>query len=159
MDLAAVLNRARTHCEWRAGAAGVTLRLEAAAEIPAADADPVRVEQVVVNLIMNAVEACADMAPARRLVEMTAWRVDAAHVAFAVHDHGPGIPPELEARIFETFYTTKREGLGMGLPISASIMEALGGALHLAPTDDGCRFVGTLCRHDRPRNGDTANDG
>ncbi|MFB4202737.1 Adaptive-response sensory-kinase SasA [wastewater metagenome] len=161
MDLAAVLDRARAHCEWRAEAAGVTLRLDTAADLPAADADPVQVEQVIVNLIMNAVEACAEMVPERRLVEIAAWGEDTTSVAFAVRDHGPGISPGLDGRIFETFFTTKREGLGMGLSISASIMEALGGELRLAPApaDGGCRFVGTLCRRDRRCNGDATNDG
>lgn len=145
VDLAEVMRNTREHCEWEANEAGVSLELNIAADLPAVSADRVPLEQVLVNLISNAVKACRNEAPENRRVEMSAWRSTDGSVRFALRDYGPGIPKGFERHIFEVFYTTHPGGLGMGLPISASIMEALGGSLTVTRADgQGACFVGTL---------------
>lgn len=147
VDLTEVMRNTREHCEWEANESGVSLELTVPADLPAVSADPVQLEQVLVNLISNAVAACRDGAPQRRRVEMSAWQADDMTIRFQVRDHGPGIPEGADRHIFETFYTTHPGGLGMGLPISASIMEMLGGSLTVTTADGpGACFVGTLQR-------------
>ncbi|MFG6179459.1 ATP-binding protein [Halomonas sp. THAF12] len=109
-------------------------------------ADPVRLEQVLVNLIGNALQAMADT-PSPRLTLTIA--VDPEWVRLEVADNGPGIPAERLPRIFEPFYTTKAvgSGLGLGLSISARIIDDLGGRLEAANnTESGARFTITLPR-------------
>jgi len=109
-----------------------------------------RLEQVLVNLLRNGLDAMAGQPEA--LLEVSAQRVGAM-VAIKVRDHGPGLPDDVRAHLFEPFYTTKPagEGLGLGLAISLTITESYGGTLsaHNAP-DGGAVFVMTL-----PAAGDT----
>ncbi|MBB3143411.1 sensor histidine kinase [Halomonas organivorans] len=109
-------------------------------------ADPVRLEQVLVNLIGNALQAMADT-PSPRLT--LAIAVDPEWVRLEVADNGPGIAAERLPRIFEPFYTTKAvgSGLGLGLSISARIIDDLGGRLEAANNAErGARFTITLPR-------------
>lgn len=102
----------------------VRLRLDLAADTPSVRVDRVQVQQVVLNLVHNAVEALAESdAPLREVTVRTA-RTDDGDALVAVIDSGPGLPPELESRIFEPFFTTKAQGTGLGLAISRSIIEA-----------------------------------
>ena len=145
VDLVEALNNARVHCEWQANEAGVSLEVTAPHKLPCASADPIQLEQVLVNLISNAVEACRHESPDRRRVELSAWHEEENTVAFRVKDYGPGIPEGAEEYIFQTFFSTNQAGLGMGLAISASIMEMLGGSLKAVQQDHpGACFVGTL---------------
>ncbi len=97
----------------------------------------VRLEQVLVNLMQNALEALRDR-PAPRL----ALSLDAgpARVVLAVEDNGPGIPPEVAARLFAPFVTSRAEGLGLGLVIAQDIMIEMGGSLRHVAGDAGARF-------------------
>jgi two-component system sensor kinase FixL len=89
----------------------------------------VQLQQVVLNLLVNAFDAMKD-APAReRKVVVRAKTNGAGTVGISVRDHGIGLTSDELVKIFQPFYTTKREGLGMGLPISRSIVEAHGGKL------------------------------
>jgi PAS domain S-box-containing protein len=97
-------------------------------DLPPALADPVLTEQVVINLVRNAIDAVAENPPGKRTVEIATRSVDGA-VEVTVSDNGPGIPAELGERVFDSFVTTKKESLGMGLTISRSIAEAHGGKL------------------------------
>ena len=146
LDLGALLKDAQAQCQWQASEHGVEMYLQVPADLPPAEADPIHLQQVVVNLVLNAVDASKDVPPERRRIEIRAWSHGRASLAFGIRDFGPGLGHEEPERIFETFYTTKSSGLGMGLPISRSILEALGGQLWVEqPADGGCRFVGTLC--------------
>ena len=99
-----------------------------APQLPPVEADRIQLQQVMLNLIMNASEAMAGNAPAqRRLSVHTAPKAAYVHIAF--RDQGPGFPPELREKLFEPFYTTKPQGLGLGLSISRSIIAAHGGRL------------------------------
>jgi signal transduction histidine kinase len=92
-------------------------------------ADHVQLQQVVVNLIKNAIDAMAKMPAAGRQVVVRTRRAKDAMVAVSVQDRGPGVSHPDMARLFEPFFSTKHQGLGMGLPISRSIVSAHGGSL------------------------------
>ena len=94
------------------------------------------------NLVVNSVDAMRDQADRERVltISVTADTMDGA--LFSFRDTGPGIPPDMEAKIFDALFSTKRDGLGMGLAISRSIIENHGGRLRLETTADaGANFV------------------
>ena len=113
---------------------GVNVRLELAPDLPLVHADRVQVQQVLLNLIRNAVEAMEGL-PARQLV-LGAAKWD-SKVALSVADTGPGISPSIEAQLFQPFVTTKREGMGIGLSVCRTIVEAHGGRLWVEPNPGG----------------------
>lgn len=114
---------------------GVTLssHLAAASWV---DADRIQLQQVILNLLTNALDAMDGTAVARKALSVST-SVAAAQVLVRVADRGPGIPDDSLPRIFDPFFTTKADGLGMGLAICRTIVEAHGGTLHAAPADDG----------------------
>jgi PAS domain S-box-containing protein len=107
----------------------IALHTELHADIPAVQADRVQLQQVILNLVMNAIESTAsvDREPRRLLIQSTLSSPGELHVS--VTDTGPGIDAEHAERLFTPFFTTKPQGIGMGLPISRSIIEAHGGRL------------------------------
>jgi two-component system C4-dicarboxylate transport sensor histidine kinase DctB len=111
-----------------------------------AHCEDLRLEQVLINLLGNALDATAGMTPPRISVEIEAADTS---LSFAVRDNGPGIPDDVLPRLFEPFFTTKEmgQGLGLGLAISSSIARDCGGTLvaRNAP-DGGALFVLTLRR-------------
>jgi C4-dicarboxylate-specific signal transduction histidine kinase len=109
--------------------AGVTFERLLSARPPLARADRLLIEQAALNLVRNAVEAVQELEPARRRVTV-ATRVEAdGSVTLSVSDLGDGVPPEIAARLFEPFVTNKRGGLGLGLSICRSVVEAHGGSI------------------------------
>jgi signal transduction histidine kinase len=122
-----VQDKARTH--------GVSIRGEAAADLPPVVADRVQVQQVILNLVMNAIEAMSPVTEQPRVLAVGADKYRADAVRVAIRDSGVGLDPQHRARIFDAFYTTKPEGMGMGLAISSSIVEAHGGRLWATPND------------------------
>jgi C4-dicarboxylate-specific signal transduction histidine kinase len=107
---------------------GVECVQQLASQLPPVEADRVQLQQVMLNLIMNASEAMAETAPEqRRLMLRTAATRGYVHIAFS--DRGPGFAAEQHEKLFEPFYTTKPKGLGLGLSISRSIIAAHGGRL------------------------------
>lgn len=110
----------------------VKLQTQLARRLPPVLVDAIQIEQVILNLMRNAVEAMAHMDPtSRELVIRT--RLDNGHVEVVVTDTGAGLSPESTQRLFEPFFTTKPEGMGMGLAISRSIIDAHGGRLWAGP--------------------------
>jgi PAS domain S-box-containing protein len=105
----------------------VELRTELAEDLPPVQADRIELQQLVLNLIVNAVEAMSD--GARRDLLIASKKDDANHVRVSVCDSGRGLDPAAADRIFQPFYTTKPGGMGMGLAICRSILERLGGQL------------------------------
>jgi signal transduction histidine kinase len=121
----------------------VSLRTELASDLPSMPGDPVQLQQVLINLIMNAIEATSSSTNGRRTILIrSAENPDG--VLVQVQDSGPGIAPELADRIFEPFFTTKATGIGMGLSISHSIIESHGGRLRFVPSSTGALFEFTL---------------
>ena len=127
----------------RAVGHAVTLTVEAASGLPEILADRVQVETVLHNLIGNAIDALKDM-PGERRITLAAAPHDEPFVRFTVTDNGPGIPPAVRGSLFEPLASNKAEGLGLGLAISRTIVEAHGGALWLADTHAGAAFCLTL---------------
>nr|WP_298249811.1 ATP-binding protein [uncultured Halomonas sp.] len=132
-------------CEWQYQQAGVDLDPPLESSLPRVIADPVALEQVLVNLLLNALEASRDHPGAER-VQIQARRSGRREVALTVADQGPGIAPDQAERIFAPFHSGRAEGLGMGLAISHSLMEAMGGNLRLLPPggSGGATFTATL---------------
>jgi len=112
--------------------AGVAVHAELAADVPTVLADRVQLQQVLLNLIMNAIDAMIAIRDRPRKLLITSAE-DAEGVMVQVQDSGQGLDPEHVHRIFDSFFTTKAEGTGMGLSISRSIIEAHGGHLRAIP--------------------------
>ncbi|MNM76607.1 Sensor histidine kinase TmoS [compost metagenome] len=114
---------------------GVAVQMQLAEDLPPVKGDRVQLQQALLNLIMNAVEAMSTVEDGpRELTVRTA--ADADHtVVVTVRDSGPGVPPEHAARLFEPFCTTKSSGMGMGLTICRSIIQAHGGTLELCENE------------------------
>jgi len=107
----------------------VRLEIPAAPALPTVMGDPVQLQQVLLNLVLNAMDAVADRPADRRQVTVRARRHGERAVEVAVGDSGPGIAPERLGRLFEPFFTTKPTGMGIGLSISRTLIEAHGGRL------------------------------
>jgi C4-dicarboxylate-specific signal transduction histidine kinase len=113
--------------------------------LPLIQGDRVQLQQVVLNLILNAVEAMSSVDGARRELSIGTERRGADEVLVAVRDSGPGIDPEHLERVFDSFYTTKPSGIGLGLSICRSIIDAHGGRLWAAANEPrGAAFQFTL---------------
>ena len=111
--------------------AGVQVRVELPVPTPCLIADAVQLQQVILNLIVNAVDAMRDLPGRERLLQIRVEPASAGGLQFSVQDSGPGVPEGVEAKLFDAFYTTKQDGLGMGLAISRGIVENHGGRLWL----------------------------
>ncbi len=141
LDINALAQASARLLESEARQHSVALDLELAGALPAVAGDPTQIEQVMINLLLNGIEASAGSAGARRVVLRTT--TESGAVAVAVSDNGAGLPGP-PADVFAPFFTTKRHGLGMGLSISRSIIEAHGGRLEALPADAGATFRFTL---------------
>ena len=107
---------------------GVTLRTELADGLPPIRGDRVHLQQVVLNLVMNGIDAAGDGAPSDRRVAVRSAKNEAGDVEVSVSDTGRGIPQPQLHHIFESFVTTKKDGLGLGLSIARSLVELHGGS-------------------------------
>jgi signal transduction histidine kinase len=125
----------------RPGLEGVALTTRFDPRLPSVIGDRVQLQQVLLNLILNACEAMKTVPDRPRTLHLETSRNAAGDVEVAVRDSGTGLPPELLERVFSTFFTTKTEGLGMGLAICRSIVEQHGGRLWAeANPDFGATF-------------------
>ena len=123
----------------------VELRSQLASGLPPVPADRVQLQQVILNLIVNASEAMSEGANSPRTLLVASGVTDASEVFVEVRDSGPGFGVADPRRIFDSFYTTKSDGMGMGLSISRSIVEAHGGRLWASPNQPhGAVFRFTL---------------
>jgi signal transduction histidine kinase len=113
----------------------VRLTLELGAVLNPILGDRVQLQQVIINLIVNSIEAMAAVTERRRELTLTAREHDRDYVLVAVQDSGVGIDPEQLDRVFNPFFTTKSDGMGMGLSICRSIIEAHGGELWASSND------------------------
>ena len=123
----------------------VSVRTQFAEGLPPVERRRVQLQQVILNLIVNAIEAMSGMNEAPRELLLSSEKAEPDAVLVAVHDSGPGLAPETLARLFDAFYTTKANGMGMGLSICRSIVESHGGRLWAcANTPRGAIFQFTL---------------
>ena len=141
VDLNHMVAEVCAFAEFETAKLGLTIALDlAAGEIPVR-VDLVQIEQVLLNLVRNALEALAEVpADRRRLVIRT--RREANWAIALVEDQGPGIPPEVMTQLFDPFFTTKMNGMGMGLPISQTIIDNHGGEIRASSEPGaGTRFA------------------
>lgn len=123
----------------------VAIELDLSPDLPRAEGIHGQLDQVLLNLLLNAIEAVAAM-KGLRLVRLRTF-ADAGGLGLAVEDTGPGLPPQLVGRVFEAFFSTRRDGLGLGLTISRSIVEGHGGTIRASAREGGgASFVVRLPR-------------
>ena len=136
-DINQLVDRVASLTQADARGKGVAIAFDLAENLPSVRVDTLQVEQVVLNLIRNSIEAMADAgSPDPTLTIRTAMAGDAA-LEVAISDRGPGIPDDVADKILEPYFTTKPEGMGMGLSISRTLVEAYGGRLWVTRNDDG----------------------
>jgi signal transduction histidine kinase len=119
---------------------GVTVGMQLAGKLPRIQCDRVQLQQVMLNLILNAIQSIRDVEDGNRELHISTVNIESGDVCVAVRDTGHGLRPESLPRLFEPFYTTKPDGMGMGLTICRSIIEAHGGRLWAT----GCAPRGAL---------------
>ena len=112
---------------------GVVLHTDLSADDRPVLGDRVQLQQVLLNLIMNGIQAMGAVTDRRRELTVSVALAEPGRVQVAVEDTGPGLDPAIAQRIFDPFFTTKSDGLGMGLSICRSIIEAHGGQLWVSP--------------------------
>jgi signal transduction histidine kinase len=108
---------------------GVSVRTELTEALPVIRGDRVELQQVILNLILNAVEAMGEVSEGLRELRITTGETESGDVLVSVSDTGPGLSPATQENLFKAFYTTKPNGLGLGLSICHSTVEAHGGRL------------------------------
>jgi signal transduction histidine kinase len=113
---------------------GVSVQTQLAEGLPLIQGDRVQLQQVILNLIINAVEAMSAVSEGARELLISTGKDASGGVLVAVRDSGPGLNPESFDRLFDAFYTTKPGGMGMGLSICRSIVEAHGGRISASLT-------------------------
>ena len=147
-DLARIIREVHPLVRPELGRHGMALETFLAKDVPAVMGDRIQLQQVLLNLLVNAVEALREVAPERRRLTLHStveYRDDGPWAVVRVEDGGVGLRESEPARLFEAFYTTKPGGLGMGLSISRSIIEGHGGRLWAtANADHGATFHFTL---------------
>ena len=114
----------------------ISVQVELISEIPQVLADRLQLQQVVSNLVANAIEAMDTVTDRARMLRVRSVIDESDGVLIMVEDSGPGIDPENVDRIFHPFFTTKSQGTGMGLPVCRSIIEAHNGRLSVRPAAD-----------------------
>jgi C4-dicarboxylate-specific signal transduction histidine kinase len=124
---------------------GLSLRTEMPEDLPPVVVDRILMQQVILNLIMNAMEAMRAVSDRVRVLRIRTEEQPSGSIVVLVQDSGVGVDPKHSSRMFEAFYTTKAQGIGMGLTISRSIVEAHGGQLWAVANDGpGSTFCFTL---------------
>jgi C4-dicarboxylate-specific signal transduction histidine kinase len=127
---------------------GVSVQTELAEGLPAVQGDRIQLQQVIVNLIMNAIEAMRGFGEGARTLSIGTRKDASADIVVTIQDSGPGLSPASFDHLFDPFYTTKPNGMGMGLSICRSIVEAHGGRLWAdANAPRGAIFQFTLAAH------------
>jgi signal transduction histidine kinase len=126
---------------------GVVLRQEFANDLPSVVGDRVQLQQVILNLLLNACDAMSDIADRPRHLTISTTGCDGHQVQVAVRDAGVGIDPAIVDKLFEAFYTTKRSGMGIGLSVSRSIIERHQGRIWADQNDGpGATFAFSIPR-------------
>jgi two-component system sensor kinase FixL len=141
LDLSAIAQKIVALCGEEAAERGIQVEVESVGPVPPVQADRVQIEQVLINLVANAVDAASERSDARgRVIIRIATHADA--VAIEVEDNGKGVASELADNIFDAYQTTKPRGMGLGLHLSRRIVQRHAGRLWWEPiTTGGARFV------------------
>jgi len=145
IDCARLLDDLSTLAETDARLHNVQLRIEVGEKLPLVHADPIQLQQVILNLVRNAIDAMLGIVDGEREVVLAARLTPQGEVEFSVADRGPGLAPGAVEHIFNPFFTTKATGTGLGLAISRSIVRAHAGRLwHTPNAGSGLIFHFTL---------------
>jgi two-component system, LuxR family, sensor kinase FixL len=142
--VAQLVNEAVTYCRAELDRSGVHMQLRVARDLPPVSVDALQIEQVIINLVRNSAEALTDAGRYDGRVAIEADREGAAAVVIRVRDNGPGLDPDVAERAIAPFTTTKQEGLGLGLSLARSIIEAHGGRLAIESAATGAVVSFTL---------------
>jgi len=132
---------------WGVEQGGLAIRVETDFDegLPEAWGDPIQVQQVAVNLIANAIDALKGVSGRRRVLRVSTALADPGEIRISVADNGSGVDEGNAAQIFTNLFTTKSQGMGLGLPICKAIVEAHGGCLDLTHNEPcGAIFSFTL---------------
>ena len=122
-DIGDIIDAALAIAEIEARRLGSTINVHLAATLPPVHVDPILIEQVLLNLIKNGMEAMQQLPQAERELEVSVQRQHSKRVEVAIVDRGHGVPDALKSQLFDAFFTTKSDGMGMGLNICRSIIE------------------------------------
>jgi two-component system sensor kinase FixL len=141
IDLSTVVKKIATLCQENAAAQGIEVEMEGVRPLPAVMADRLQIEQVLNNLVVNAIEAASQRPNGRgRVIIRIIARSN--KMVIQVEDNGPGVAPEIAGRMFEAYQTTKPRGMGLGLHLSQQIVRKHAGSLWWEPdVPEGTRFV------------------
>jgi C4-dicarboxylate-specific signal transduction histidine kinase len=154
VDLNEVIREMMLLLHGEAAQFAVLVRTELADDLPQVMVDRVQLQQVLMNLMMNSIDAMKDVDGERELT-IQSQRSEDAQILISVSDTGVGLPPQHADKIFNAFFTTKTHGTGMGLQISRSIIESHGGLLWAADNSPrGAKFCFTLPTNDETRHSD-----
>ena len=137
LDVGEIITEVRALVHADAAARHVKLDVNVPADLPFVRGDRVHLEQVLLNLILNGMDSFDGASPDNRRIKIAAKRSAAKTVEIAVSDTGSGIPPDKVPHVFDSFFTSKASGLGMGLPISRTIIEAHGGRIWAENNNNG----------------------
>jgi two-component system, LuxR family, sensor kinase FixL len=141
VDVRALADKIGELCREEAAARGVLVEVESQGLVPLVESDGVQIEQVLINLVANAIDAAAERSDARGRVTMRVAAKDNA-ITLRIEDNGYGVAPELADNIFDAYQTTKPRGMGLGLHLSRRIVQRHAGRLWWEPiTTGGARFV------------------
>lgn len=142
LDVLALAEKIGALCREEAAARGVLVEVESLGRVPPVKADGVQIEQVLINLVGNAIDAAAERPDARGRVAIRVAAKGDGTVTLRVEDNGQGVAPELADNIFDAYQTTKPRGMGLGLHLSRRIVQRHAGRLWWEPiTAGGARFV------------------
>jgi hypothetical protein len=154
LDLRDVVQDVLALARYESAARNVTIRTDLSKDLPSVFGDRVQLQQVLLNLIINGMDAMNEIEESKRILTICGRREThdgTFEVLLSVEDSGVGFKPEEMDRLFEAFYTTKTQGMGMGLAISHSIIEAHGGRLWAEPNQGpGATFLFSLPDADNP---------
>lgn len=129
MDLPTIVAQVRSLAQLDAKANNIQLHWDIPADLPTIEVDAVQIQQVMLNLVRNAVDAMEETLPAHRRIDVRALLTAPHEIRIEVRDQGKGVSPEVSKQIFNAFFTTKSLGMGMGLAICRTIVRTHGGEL------------------------------
>lgn len=137
VDLEALVEEIRPLSELYAKANNVRLMIDIDTKLPAINADGMQIQQVILNLLRNGVDAMADTVAAQRILRLHAYSISNKQIRVDITDHGHGVPEAVRSRLFTPLFTTKDAGMGMGLAISRSLITSHGGKLDCYNNPEG----------------------
>lgn len=146
-----IIEQTAALAEGQAARNHVAIKLELSPDIPIVFGDSIQLQQVILNLVMNGIEAMTSVTDRPKLLVLRSTPENEGQIRVSVEDSGVGLNEEVTRRLFEPFFTTRAKGMGMGLSISRSIIEAHGGRLWAESNGtSGATFQFTLPSEDRP---------